>query len=269
MTAYNTHMSFTPTKYPQGTFSWADFFSIDREASKKFMNELMGWTSEDMPTGQGRPDYTMFSLDGKYTAGGSPTFAPDMPSFWSNYITVDNVDEMTAKAEKLGAIVKMPPMDVLDSGRMSTIEDPTKAVVCLWQPQKHIGAGIINVPGAMSWNELYTHDIEKAKQFYGDLLGWTYEVDPENGGYVTILNNGRMNGGMMAITPEMMGMVPCWMVYFTVKNVDESVAKVKDLGGTVHMTRDIGVGKIAAIADPANTNFILIEMSVPPQDWQD
>ncbi len=262
-------MSYTVTKYPQGTFSWTDFFSTDIQATKKFLTDLFGWTSEDMPTEPGKPDYTMFSLDGKYVAGGSPAFMPDIPSFWSNYITVDNVDEMTAKATKLGAKVTMPPMDVLDSGRMSTIQDPTGANVSLWQANKHHGAQIINVVGAMCWNELYTNDLDQAKQFYADLLGWTYEID-EGTGYVSIKNNGRNNGGMMAITPEMVGMPPNWTVYFTVKNIQESAAKVKELGGKVHMEpKDIGVGKIAMITDPAGAAFIIMEMSVPPEEWVD
>ena len=222
-----------------------------------------------MPTGEGRPDYTMFSLEGKYVAGGSPAFDPKMPSFWNNYISVDNVDEIVKKAESLGAKVTMAAMDVLDSGRMATIQDPTGANVSLWQPKKHIGASVVNTVGAMGWNELYTKDVEAAKKFYGDLFGWTYDVDAENDGYVTIKNNGRMNGGIYKMTPEMEGMPPNWTVYFTVKNIDESVAKVKELEGEVHMQKDITVGKIAAVADPAGTNFMLIQMSMPPEEWKE
>ena len=220
-----------------------------------------------MPTEPGKPDYTMFSLDGNYVAGGSPAFVPDMPSFWNSYVSVDNVDEMASKVEKLGGKVTMPPMDVLDAGRMVGIEDPTGANVMLWQPKKHIGAGIVNTVGAMCWNELYTRDIEKAKQFYADLLGWTYDVD-EKSGYVGIRNNGRSNGGMMAITPEMGQMQAKWMVYFTVRNLDESVTNVKELGGVVYMpNKDISVGKIGIVADPAGASIVLIELSVLPTEW--
>jgi predicted enzyme related to lactoylglutathione lyase len=235
---------------------------------KQFLTSLFGWTSEDLPTGEGRPDYTMFSLDNKNVAGGSPTFMKEIPSFWMSYVTVDNVDEATAKAEKLGAKVTMQPMDVLDSGRMSTIEDPTGAHLALWQPKKHIGASIVNTAGAMSWNELYTKDVEKAKQFYGDLFGWTYEVDEKNNGYIMIKNNGRSNGGIFALTPDMSSMPPNWTVYFTVKNIEESLAKVKELGGQVHMEpKAISIGKIAMIADPAGASFMLLEMSIQPTEW--
>lgn len=260
-------MSYIVTRYPAGTFSWADFFSTDVAKSKDFLKSLFGWTSEDMPTGEGRPDYTMFSLEGKYIAGGSQAFAPGMPSFWSSYISVDNVDEIAAKAEKLGAKIMMPPMDVLDSGRMASIIDPTGATVSLWQPKSHIGASVVNKAGAMSWNELYTTDVEKAKTFFAELLGWTYETDDKSR-YTTILNNGRMNGGIFALTPEMAEMPPCWVVYFTVENLEQAVEKVTDLGGKIYMPpKIISAGKIAMVADPTGASFMLIEMNETPTEW--
>ena len=70
-------MNYTVTQYPQGTFSWVDFFSTDVSTSKAFYSALFGWTSEDMPSGEGKPDYTMFYLDGRVVAGGGPTYAPN------------------------------------------------------------------------------------------------------------------------------------------------------------------------------------------------
>jgi predicted enzyme related to lactoylglutathione lyase len=150
---------------------------------------------------------------------------------------------------------------------MATISDPEGAAVSLWQPKKHIGAGIVNIPGAMSWNELYVKDVEKAKTFYGSLFGWTYDFDPKSG-YTTIRNNGRSNGGIFKLTDEFLGVPPNWTVYFTVSNLDESLAKVKELGGEVGMgPKTIGVGKIAMISDPAKAHFMIMELSIPPSAW--
>lgn len=258
-------MSFIVTRFPHGTFSWADIFSTDVSKSKVFLTDLFGWQSQDLPTEPGRPDYTMFSLDGKYVAGGSQTFDSSMPSFWSSYITVSNVDEIIEKVQHKGGKVIMPAMDVLDSGRMATIQDPLGAAVSVWEPKKHIGAGIVNIPGAMCWNELYVPDVEKAKEFYGQVFSWTFETDQT--GYTTIKNNSRSNGGIFQLTKEMAQMPPMWIVYFTVNNMAESVKKVKELGGIVHMEKDIDVGKIAMIADPTGASFIIMQMSVTPEDW--
>ncbi len=55
--------------YPHGTFCWADLATTDLAAAKAFYGGLFGWTDEDRPTGEGRPDYTMFLLDGHAVAG--------------------------------------------------------------------------------------------------------------------------------------------------------------------------------------------------------
>jgi hypothetical protein len=44
-------------------------------------------------------------------------------------------------------------MDVLDSGRMAIVGDPTGAVLGLWEPRAHIGAGRVNDRGCLCWNE--------------------------------------------------------------------------------------------------------------------
>lgn len=263
-------MSYIVTKYPQGAFSMVDVVSTDIEKSKKFLTSLFGWTSEDIPTGHGNLDYTKFSLDGKIVAGGVQALPSDMHSFCKSYVTVENVDEVVAKVEKLGGKVTWQPTDAMNAGRMAAIQDPTGAALYLWQPKEFIGASVINAVGAMCWNELYTKDIEKAKQFYSDLFGWTYEIDQKNDGYVMIKNNGRSNGGIYPITPEMGTMPPNWTVYFTVKNMEESLAKVKELGGTTYMDpKAISIGKIAMVADPAGVSFMFIEMSITPDTWQD
>jgi len=263
-------MPYTVSKYPHGTFCWADAFSTDIEATKKFLTGLFGWTSKDMPTGQENMDYTQFFMDGKVVAGASPfpAMMKGMPSFWSNYVNVDNVDEVVAKVEELGGKVTMPAMDVLDQGRMAGIQDPTGANVNIWQAKNHIGAQLVNTIGAMGWNELYTKDLETAKKFYTELFGWSFESSPDMPDYVIIKNNGRMNGGAMEITKEMEGMPPNWTVYFTVANIEESLKKVKELGGVVHMgPQKVSVGQFAMISDPAGAGFIIMESAVKPDEW--
>ena len=51
----------------------------------------------------------------------------------------------------------------------------------------------MNVPGALTWNELATTDVERAKEFYGELFGWRFE-DMEGGAmpYAVIFNGDRL-----------------------------------------------------------------------------
>ena len=42
----------------------------------------------------------------------------------------------------------------MDAGRMAVLQDPTGAVFQVWEPKRHIGAKILDEPGALCWTEL-------------------------------------------------------------------------------------------------------------------
>lgn len=57
--------------------------------------------------------------------------------------------------------------------------------------------------GAPTWIDLATSDLERAKQFYGTVFGWTFEAaGPEYGGYVNAFSDGRPVAGLMANDPQ-------------------------------------------------------------------
>lgn len=261
---------FTVTKYPQGTFSWVDANTSDADAGTKFYADLMGWTYELQPMGGGQ-DYTMFSKDG-HTVAGLSQLQPDMagmPPVWNNYITVDDVDAMAEKVTELGGQVLMGPMDVFENGRMIFFVDPTGAAAALWQPYNHIGSGLVNVPGSVTWNELYTTDLQKAQDFYGQLLGWTFEQGPIPN-YLMIHNNGRLNGGIMLLDESFGDMPPNWTVYFSVEDIDAAAKKVEEFGGKLMtpVSEAPGTGRFAIISDPQGAMSALIQLN-EPQPWTD
>lgn len=250
------------TKYPHGTFSWADCSTSDWSAGKKFYTEVMGWESEDLPMGEGQ-FYTMFKQDGQ-NVGAIAQLQPQMqeagiPSHWNNYITVDDVDALVDKVKASGGTVITEPFDVFDDGRMMVIQEPTGATVSLWQAKNTIGAGLVNTVGAMLWNEIMTREPQKTMDFFRDLLGWEFRKDDKSD-YYMIVNQGRMNGGIFKITEEMGAMPSACMLYFNVADLDASLEKVTANGGTVNM-RGVaeGVGGFAVIADPQGAQFYLMQ----------
>ncbi len=258
---------FNVTKYPQGAFSWADLVSIDQSASRNFYAELMGWETQDMPMGNDQV-YTLFLVDGKRVSavGPVPTEMADQwtSSVWNNYITVDDVDRMMEKVTELGGKVIEKPFDVFEEGRMMTIHDPCGAEVVLWQPKNTIGAELVNCVGAMCWNELMTKDAAAVKDFFSKLLGWTYDTDPASE-YVSIKNGERYNGGIAQLPENMSDAPPRWMTYFTVADIKATVAKAKELGGTVKsdIMHAPGTGDFAVIADPTGATFTAIQTDKP------
>jgi len=259
---------FKVEKYPHGTFSWVDCASTDTSKNKQFYADLMGWKIEDIPMSE-TEFYTMYKLDGENAAALSPMH-DDMknsgiPSHWNSYITVDDVDALEDKITELGGKVVMGPFDVFDNGRMIILQDPTGAMVNLWQPKNHIGASVVNKPGAFTWNELATREPQKAIQFYSDLLGWTSMAQDGRDDYWMVMNNGRVNGGVIAMDDSWGDMPPVWTVYFSVADLDKTIEKAKSLGGSVMMdATDAGeIGRFAILNDPIGAGFQVIELSNP------
>ncbi len=259
------------TRYPPGTFSWADNSSTDAEAAKGFYLDLFGWGKIEEPIGEGMT-YTMFQNRGRHVAGFA-AMMPDMqaqgiPSHWTNYVSVDDVDAMVDVVTANGGAVVFGPMDVFESGRMIQIIDPTGAQLGLWQPKNHIGAGIVNTVGAMCWNELLTKDTEAAKAFYSALFGWEYIVGVN--GYIMIQNGGRNNGAMMQMDESFGEMPSVWQPYFTVADIDASIAKAGELGATIIIpkTEAPGAGHFAYMSDPAGAHFYIIQL-IQAEPWEE
>lgn len=252
------------TSHTPGTFSWVDLSTCDPVDAKRFYGSLLGWTHNDLPVGDGIV-YTMCQIDGKNVCAISGQAEQErsqgIPPHWSNYVTVEDVDASTAKAKELGANVIVDPFDVMDVGRMSVIADPTGAFLSLWEPRTSIGAELVNVPGALTWNELATSDVQRAKEFYGGLFGWRFE-DMEGGGmqYTMIHNGDRPNGGIRPQSEMEAGIPPNWLPYFAAERVDDSVAKAGELGGRALVEPvTVPAGRFAAIGDPQGAVFAVFE----------
>lgn len=252
----------TRTKYAPGTFSWTDLSTPDQEPAKRFYGELFGWEADDQPVGEGMV-YSMMKLGGQEVAAVSPQpeqqRAAGLPPTWNSYVTVASADETLARAEELGATVHAPAFDVFDVGRMGVVQDPVGAFFLVWQPRSHIGASLVNAPGALTWNELVTPDLEPAERFYRELFGWGFEPLPDSEIPYRVIKNseGQTNGGISSLAPP--GTPPHWLVYFGAEDTDVTLARAGELGSsTVLEPTDIGpTGRIAVARDPQGAVFAL------------
>jgi len=117
-----------------GTFCWNELMTKDAAAAKSFYAALFGWKMADMPMPNGR--YTILKHGGK-DVGGLMQIGPEMgeaPSHWMGYVLVGNVDAATRKAGLLGAKVHIGGMDIPGVGRFGLFEDPTGAMLSVFQP---------------------------------------------------------------------------------------------------------------------------------------
>jgi predicted enzyme related to lactoylglutathione lyase len=254
-------------KYAQGTPSWLDLATPDMGAAETFYGKLFGWQCKREPTGNGM-FYSMQSLKGKNVAGimeqSAEQVAQGIPPTWTTYITVDDVDGVTAKAKGLGGKIVVEPMDVLDSGRMSMLQDPEGAFFALWQPRNHFGAGLVNEHGCVIWNELVADDPSRAATFYAKLLDIELKDMEEMPGYKLFTVGGRSVAGIFQKNEQMKQLPSYWSVYFAVNDCDAIVKKATALGGGVVMPpMDSGMGRMAALKDPQGAVFQIITYTGP------
>ena len=251
-----------------GTFCWVELATTDAEASKKLYSELLGWTWTDLPMSETMV-YTMLRKNDKFVGAlfqiREEMLAQGMPPHWVCYISTDDVEAATARVREAGGNVITEPFDVFTAGRMSVVADPTGASFGIWEARERIGAGLIQEPGSLGWNELNTTDMDGAAAFYGSVFGWTRTSNPmeqAEGDYhfFTLEENGV--GGMIQIQPEWGEVPPHWSTYFCVEDVDAAFGKAVAAGAeaVVPVMQEAGV-RFAFLKDPQGVFFGIVQFT--------
>ena len=109
--------------------------------------------------------------------------------------------------------------------------------------------------GTFYWNELMTRDAERAKKFYADTIGWSFESmkAADGGTYWVAVHGGKPIAGIFTLSsPKFDGVPEGWMSYLAVDDVDKRTAKATAAGAK--LMRPIfdvpNVGRIAILTEP-------------------
>jgi uncharacterized protein len=243
-------------RYEPGTPCWVELATTDVAAARLFYGELFGWSFDEGPLPDGGV-YVIPHLRGRGVGGMYQRQAgqSDAPPAWLLYVAVNDADDTASRVTALDGTLVAPPYDVMDSGRMAVLQDPTGATIALWQPRNAIGARIANEPGAFSWCELATRDPARAADFYCGLFGWGVKKAGED--YMEFRVGDRDVAGMYRLDETRGDAPPRWTAYFGVADCDEAAASAESNGGRTEMPpTDIEhVGRIAALADPQGARF--------------
>lgn len=122
-----------------------------------------------------------------------------------------------------------------------------------------------NNTGRFVWYDLMTTDPTAAQAFYSEVIGW--KTQPFEGSpYMMWVGSQGPLGGVTALpeSAKKMGAPPHWMANVQVADVDKTVARARELGGSVlHDPSDIaGVGRFAVIADPQGATLSVYAPSI-------
>jgi uncharacterized protein len=268
--------------YIPGVPCWVDAGEPDPEAVLDFYSGLFGWEFENVMPPDAPAKYFIARLHGgEVAAVGSLPEAMPQVAMWGTYIWVESADDTAAKVTDAGGSVVMDPFDIFDFGRMAMFTDPGGAAFFVWQAGSHKGARIVNEHGALNFNGLNTRDVDRAKEFYGAVFGWTTLSLPGGAEMWTLDGYGdyleRDNPGLREMTAEAgapEGFVDVvasinqlgddqpdtpahWSVTFAVDDADAIAARATELGGTVLAPPfDAPWVHMTVLSDPQGATFI-------------
>ncbi len=110
------------------------------------------------------------------------------------------------------------------------------------------------VDGALCHAEIPVDDLERAKTFYAEAFGWTYQtMEPMN---YTIFNSGQggIGGGMMKRSERS---PPHTVNYMQCDDLDATIERVTNSGGTIVVPK-MEVGEAGWMAHATDTEGNLI-----------
>ncbi|HEY7409577.1 MAG TPA: VOC family protein [Vicinamibacteria bacterium] len=122
--------------------------------------------------------------------------------------------------------------------------------------------------GQFVWHDLMTTDPQKAKAFYGAVIGWS--TQPFEGSLIPYdmwtTSQGPL-GGVMVLPEDARkaGSPPHWLAYVATADVDETVEQATGLGArTLVPGTDIpSVGRFGVVADPQGAVFAVYSAASP------
>ncbi|MEU6213837.1 VOC family protein [Streptomyces sp. NPDC047023] len=257
------------TDFRTGSPNWLDLGSPDTAAAASFYGAVFGW--EFASAGPEAGGYGFFRRDGKTVAALGPLTEDGARSAWMHHFMTPDIHATAAAVRDGGGTVRTEPMDVMGEGMLAQFTDPQGAEFACWQPGHTAGIEVASVENSLVWAELHVPDPVADIAFYAELFGWryaemqtpgmTYRVlstadgDQEDASFGGVAPLGDGAGGPAG------GEDARWVPYFHVSDVDATIARAEQNGGTVLMpAADVPeVGRIGWLDDPFGAVFALLK----------
>lgn len=247
--------------------NWVDLSTPDPAAAARFYAQLLGWTIETTESTMG--PYLIGHLADRQV-GGMMAPGPDeagMPSMWTMFVHVADVDQTVARVTEAGGTVLEPGFDIPD-GRVAVVADPSGGMFGVITGPEPEGTWMSDEPGAVCWVELLTHAPDAAEPFYAAVFGW--EPATQVAGsmpYTTFALDGDDVAGMLPTPDTVPPEAPTyWAIYFAVEDCEATAKRAVELGGRVlHPPTVAGQHRFAVLADPFDATFSILESSPIPE----
>jgi predicted enzyme related to lactoylglutathione lyase len=241
------------TTQPDGTPVWIDLGIPDIDRAIAFYGAVLGWEFERGTEEMGY--YTMCLLRGRPVAALSQPPGVGPEHWWTMYFATEDVDGHVKRAADAGGTIVMPAMDIMTQGRMALVQDPVGAQFGLWQGRDHIGAGLVNEPGALLRNDLFTPDPATARDFYAALFDYSLDrnADMPDVDFTFLRRpDGHEIGGIIGAPSATASK---WTTLFMVDSADATISAATAAGGTCLNVENTVYGRMAVLTDPFGAEF--------------
>jgi len=248
-----------------GKFVWADLVTDNVLVAQKFYSALFGWSFYDyggylIGRNDDRPLCGMFQRPRPKDRVAEPR--------WFGYISVQSVERAQSAVTKAGGRVLAEPQKIPKRGEQAVFADPEGAAFGVVKSSSGDPEDFLAEPGEWIWIQLLSRDARKAAEFYRAVAG--YEVientaTNQASDYV-LTSEGYARATVRTIRSTNPQVQPTWLPFVRVKNVGESVALAKQLGGKALLEpkSELFDGKVAVIADPTGAAIGIMEWEKGP-----
>jgi predicted enzyme related to lactoylglutathione lyase len=245
-----------------GKFVWADLVTDDVPAARTFYSDMFGWTFQTIGTytlmaNLERPICGMFQRPRPKEGSAQPR--------WFGYISTSSVGRSERTVMKSGGRVLFPPQEFPKRGEQAVFADPEGAVFGVLKSSSGDPEELLAEPGDWIWIQLLSRDAQKAAEFYHSVAGYEIVGNTSSNRLsdFVLTSEGYARATIRTIPSANTHVQPTWLPFVRVKNVAESLARAKQLGGKVLIEPkpELFEGKVAVIADPTGAAVGVLDWS--------
>ncbi|MDK3075748.1 VOC family protein [Sedimentitalea sp. JM2-8] len=225
-----------------GSIAWFDLATDAPGAAERFYGDLFGWRFAN-----GLVEDTRVISSGNEFIGGLvavPGNETRVKSSWEPILSVDDTMTALQTAKGNGGRLTAQPVQT-GNGTYAAIEDSRRASLTLYDGTDGVPLGGAAKFNTWIWADLFTDNTASAKHFYKALAGLdTWREISGSESFTVFTRNGQPRGGLVYAPPSQVE--PNWLPYVLVADIDATIARARDLGGSV-LAREAGT---AILLDP-------------------